>query len=161
DQSRLLGLLEQTGAFDETFWSTAVEQGWTALALPETAGGLGLGLVELGLVAQATGAATAGAPFLTTSYGAGHVLRTIGDAEQQARWLPGLASGEAIGTVAFAEGNAPLPANPACLLTNGRLSGIKHAVTAGLKADFAVVWALHDGTPALALVELGGVTRRA
>ena len=61
-KDRLLKLLNQTGAVDAPFWETAVEQGWTALAIPEEHGGLGLGLAELGLVAQATGAATAGAP---------------------------------------------------------------------------------------------------
>ena len=52
DKARLIGLLEETGQFDEAFWKTAVEQGWTALALPEAHGGLGLGLIELGLVAR-------------------------------------------------------------------------------------------------------------
>jgi len=46
-RERQLGLLERVGSYDEPFWKTAVEQGWTALAIPETFGGLGLGLVEL------------------------------------------------------------------------------------------------------------------
>ncbi len=62
DQARLLGLLEQTGAYEETFWRTAVEQGWTGLAIPEEFGGLGLSLVELGIVAQAIGATAGSAP---------------------------------------------------------------------------------------------------
>ena len=64
-----MGLLEQSGAYDERFWATAVEQGWTAIAIAEDHGGIGLALMELGLVAQATGAATAGAPFLTGNHG--------------------------------------------------------------------------------------------
>jgi acyl-CoA dehydrogenase len=43
----LLPLLEQSGTYHEGFWTTAKEQGWTALALPEAYGGLDLGLVEL------------------------------------------------------------------------------------------------------------------
>ena len=62
DKQRQLGLLEQTGAFDQTFWELAIDSGWTAMALPERFGGLGLGLTELGLVLQAAGATTAGAP---------------------------------------------------------------------------------------------------
>jgi len=161
DPSRLLTLLERTGAFDETFWRTAVEQGWMALALPEAYGGLGLGLVELGLVAQAIGAATAGAPFLTTNYGAAQILLASGNAALQARWLPLLASGEAVGTVAFAEGTAPLPPGPECVIAGERLSGRKRGVTAGLRADFAVVWCRDQDRPALALVELDVASRQA
>ncbi len=158
-KDRLLGLLEQAGQFDQPFWDTAVEQGWTALAIPEEHGGLGLGLIELGLVAQATGAATAGAPFLTVGYGASRALLASADEELKARWLPPLASGEALGTVAFAEGNAPLPPRPDVSFAGGKLTGTKQGVTAGLKADFAIVWASHEGLPALVLAELGGVAR--
>jgi acyl-CoA dehydrogenase len=159
DKARLLGLLERTGEYDTAFWDTAVEQGWTALAVPEAHGGLGLGLVELGLVAQASGAATAGAPFLTSNYGATCALLAAGDAALQARWLPALASGEATAAIAFAEG-ATLPAAPRIELADGRLHGVKTGVTAGLAADVALVWAQHEGTPALALAELAGVSRK-
>ena len=86
-KDRLLALLEKTGEFDQAFWDTAVEQGWTALAIPEEHGGLGLGLVELGLVALATGAATAGAPFLTFGYGAARALIDGSDSAAAAEWL--------------------------------------------------------------------------
>ena len=112
DKARLLKLLEQVGQHDGPFWDTAVEQGWTALAIPEEHGGLGLGLIELGLVAQACGAATSGAPFLTGGYGLSQALVQGGDAALAAEWLPKLASGEATGCVAFAEGNAALPPAP-------------------------------------------------
>jgi len=158
---RLLGLLERTGEFDRAFWSTAVEQGWTALAIPEAHGGLGLGLIELGLVAQAAGAATSGAPFLTSNYGAAQVLAASGNPDLAAQWLPKLAAGQATAAVAFAEGNAPLPSRPGCALRDDRLAGTKPGVPAALAADFAVVWCLHDGRPALALAELSGATRRA
>jgi acyl-CoA dehydrogenase len=161
DKTRLLGLLERTGAFDQPFWDTAVEQGWTALAVPEAQGGLGLGLIELGLVAQATGAATAGAPFLTTNYGAIRALLDGGNADLQGQWLPRLASGEAVAAVAFAEGNAPLPPRPGCVFAGGQLSGTKPGVTAGLTADLAVVWCHHEDEPALVLVELADAQRRA
>lgn len=161
DQARLLALLEQPGGYDETFWKTAVEQGWTALALPEAQGGLGLGLIELGLIAQASGAATAGAPFLTAGYGAAQLLLASGNAELTARWLPKLAAGQALATFAFAEGNSPLPDRPRCVLDERGLAGDKPGVVAGLKADFAVVWCMHRGEPALALVELADASRQA
>jgi len=161
DKTRLLDLIERTGAYDHPFWDTAIAQGWTALAVPEAHGGLGLGLIEQGLVAQATGAATAGAPFLTANYGAIQMLLASGDAEACGRWLPRLASGEAVAAVAFAEGNAPLRPSPAAVFAGGHLSGTKPGVTAGLAADFAVVWCHHAGEPALVLADLAGASRQA
>ena len=157
DKSRLLGLLEQVGGIDQPFWDTAVEQGWTALALPEEHGGLGLGLTELGLVAQAAGAATAGAPFLTVGYGAAQALLAAGHTDQ----LGALAAGELLATTAFAEGSDPLPASPSVTFAGGQLTGTKPAVVGGLTADLAVVLASSGGAPVLVLAQLGGVTRTA
>ncbi|MCW1384755.1 acyl-CoA/acyl-ACP dehydrogenase [Novosphingobium sp. KCTC 2891] len=159
NKARLLGLLERVGAWDEMFWNTAVEQGWTALAISEEHGGLGLGLTELGLVAQATGAATAGAPFLAVGHGLAHAVAAIDDAALQAQWLPRLAAGDMLGTVAFGEGSSPLTATPAVTFADGILNGAKDGVTGGLKADIALVWALADGEPALVLAELAGADR--
>lgn len=161
DKERLLALLEQTGDYERAFWETAVAQGWTGIAIPEAHGGLGLGLIELGLVAQASGAGTAGAPFLTGSYGAARALLGCPDDLLKSRWLPALASGEVIGTVAFAEGTAPLPPASKVEFAHGKLTGTKHGVVAGLQADIAVVWASHLERPALVLAELGSVTRQA
>ncbi|MDE2561155.1 MAG: acyl-CoA/acyl-ACP dehydrogenase [Sphingomonadales bacterium] len=161
DKARLLGLLEQVGAYDETFWQTAVEQGWTALALPEAHGGLDLSLVELGLVAQATGAATAGAPFLTGGYGAAMAILHGNDEGAKGDWLAKLANGEATGCTAFAEGSSPLPTVPAVRFDGGALHGTKPAVPGGLKADVAVVWASLGARPVLVAADLSAAKREA
>ena len=157
DKGRLLKLLEQVGGIDQPFWDTAVEQGWTALAVPEAHGGLGLGLTELGLVAQAAGAATAGAPYLTVGYGAAQALLAAGQSEQ----LAALAAGDVLATVALAEGSDALPAKSAVRFADGKLSGTKPAVIGGLSADLAVVLASSDGQPVLVLAHLAGVARTA
>jgi acyl-CoA dehydrogenase len=154
-KERLLGLLEQQGQIDAPFWQTSVEQGWTALAIPEEHGGLGLGLIELGLVAQASGAATAGAPFLTVGYGAASALLAAG----QTAWLPKLAAGEVTATVATAEGNSVLPPKPTVQFKDGKLAGTKPGVTGAQTADLAVVWAIGGNGPVLALAELKNATR--
>lgn len=161
DKARLLGLLEHTGGWDSQFWQTAVEQGWTAIAVPVEFGGLGLGLIELGIVAQASGLATAGAPFLAPGHGAVRALLAANDPGQAALWLPRISAGEVTAAIAFAEANSQLPASPALHFANGRLTGCKRGVCAGLFADIGVAWALHEGRPALVLVELAGVERRA
>lgn len=160
DKARLLGLLEKVGQHDAPFWDTAVEQGWTALAIPEEHGGLGLGLIELGLVAQACGAATSGAPFLTGGYGLSQALLQGSAAVLAAEWLPKLASGAATGCVAFAEGNAALPPRPSVSYAGGVLSGVKPAVPGGCAADVAVVWALSDSGVALVVADLADVGRK-
>jgi alkylation response protein AidB-like acyl-CoA dehydrogenase len=157
----LLPLLETSGRYHEGFWTTAKEQGWTALALPEAYGGLDLGLVELGLIAHQAGRSLSGAPFLTSGFGAAKAIELLGTDAQKQRWLPGLASGEAIGAVAFAAGADPLPARPDLTCASGHIEGRARSVTAGLAADVAVVLADEAGTPVLALVDLAGVERSA
>ncbi|MCZ8173117.1 MAG: acyl-CoA dehydrogenase family protein [Brevundimonas sp.] len=159
-KDRLLKLLEQVGEHDAPFWDTAVEQGWTALAVPEEHGGLGLGLIELGLVAQASGAATAGAPFLTPGYGVTHALVASGKTDLAAKYLPQIAAGEARGAVAFAEGTDVLPAAPSTKFADGKLTGAKPAVPGGIKAELALVWASGANGPVLALAELAGAKRK-
>ena len=70
----LLPLLETTGSFHRPFWNACKAQGWTAMALPEAAGGLVLGLIELGLVAEACRCVTSGAAFLTPTFAATQAL---------------------------------------------------------------------------------------
>ena len=160
EPARLMGLIEQTGVHDEIFWTTAVEQGWTGIGIAEDHGGIGLGLIELGLVAQATGAATSGAPFLTGNHGAAHILQSATSKAAKAQWLEKLASGEATACCAFAEGSSPLPTEPSVQFAGGSLTGSKPGATGALKADFAIVLARSEtGEDVLALCELGSATR--
>ncbi|KTE02260.1 acyl-CoA dehydrogenase [Sphingopyxis sp. H038] len=157
----LLPLLETVGEYHRPFWDTAKEQGWTALALPEADGGLGLGLIELGLIAHQAGRGISGAPFLTSSFGAAKAIELFGSDAQKARWLPGLASGETIGAIAFAAGPDALPRQPDVTFAGDRLEGTARSVSAGLAADVAVVLANGSDIPVLALVDLAGVQRSA
>lgn len=161
DKQRLLGLIETAGEIDEELWRIVREQGWTALAVPEAHGGIGLGLTELGIVCQALGAGPAGVPFLTGSYGVVQALLAGNDAAARSQWLPLLASGEAIGTVACAEAWSPLPDQPDVLLRGGKLSGCKPGVPGASRADCAVVSALSEDGPVLVFAELAGLPRPA
>ncbi|HMP57520.1 MAG TPA: acyl-CoA dehydrogenase family protein, partial [Novosphingobium sp.] len=131
----LLPLLEQSGQFHLPFWQTAREQGWCAMAVPEAHGGLGLGLVDQGLLALQIGRSLAGAPFLTGGWGVARALAKQAESEAATRWLPHLASGEAAGSVAFACGQDPLPRRAALSLKDGRLNGTAQAVSGGGPAD--------------------------
>lgn len=154
-----LPLLTAPGDYDPDFWQLAREQGWTALTLPDSVGGIDLGLVDLGLVALQAGRSLSGAPFVTSSYGVAAAILALGDDALQQRWLPRLASGDAIGAVAFADGASPLPPRPALAIADGRATGVKTAVSAGLHADVALILGHDADGPVLAVAALDGVDR--
>ena len=74
------------------------ELGWPGIAIAEEHGGQGLGIVELVILMEELGYALAPVPFLSNA-AAGLALQFAGTDEQKERWLPGIASGEARGTV--------------------------------------------------------------
>jgi alkylation response protein AidB-like acyl-CoA dehydrogenase len=82
------------------FWGELGKLGWLGLHLPEEYGGSGFGLPELVIVAEQFGRAVAPGPFVPTVI-ASAVIAAAGPPDLQARLLPGLASGGAIGTVAL------------------------------------------------------------
>jgi alkylation response protein AidB-like acyl-CoA dehydrogenase len=119
--------------------------------------------VELGVVCEAAGLVTPGAPFLTTGLGVTHALERFGDPALRSKWLSLLASGQAIGTVAFADASSPLARLSSAKVVGGRLTGCKPLVTAAVSADVALVYASAEGEPALVLADLSspGVERLA
>ncbi len=84
-------------------WGHMVELGWPALTVPEAAGGLGLGAVELAVVVEELGRALAPGPLLPTISQFVPALRALGTAEQQVRFLEPVATAGAAGTIAIAE----------------------------------------------------------
>ncbi len=83
----------EAGEYDGGLWRELIELGWPGIAVAEEHGGQGLGAVELAVLLEELGYACAAAPFLSTAVAAA-VIQATGTPEQQARWLPGLASGE-------------------------------------------------------------------
>jgi alkylation response protein AidB-like acyl-CoA dehydrogenase len=103
------------------------------------------------VVAEALGRALAPVPFSSSIGLAAELLMAAGSPAQKARWLPALASGQQIGTLALAEGpGLALPPGPVGALATraqaGRISGSKWPVADGGCAHFAVVVAV-DGAP--------------
>src|SRR5262245_37678449 len=99
DATRLRTRFDADEAFDAVLWRGMAELGLAGLLVPEAHGGAGLTLLDAALVAEVLGRAAAPGPFL------GHTLAALavargGSAEQQRRWLPRLATGDALGTVA-------------------------------------------------------------
>jgi acyl-CoA dehydrogenase len=160
-------VLEGDDAYDKDLWKAVVEMGWTGTAIPEEYGGLGLGHLELCVIAEELGRAIAPIPFASSVYLASEAIMIAGSEEQKQAYLPKLAVGELIGTFAMAEGaGQPLPNNMSVTFTDGKLNGTKVPVPDGDIADFAVVVAKTSAgksqdSVALAIVDLGadGVSR--
>ncbi|MEO1057825.1 MAG: acyl-CoA dehydrogenase family protein [Actinomycetota bacterium] len=96
--------METEDGYDPAVWSQMGEQmGLQGLHIPEEYGGSGYGYVELGIVLEEMGRALLCAPFFSTVVLAGNTLLLSGDDDAKKQYLPGIASGETIATVAFTE----------------------------------------------------------
>jgi alkylation response protein AidB-like acyl-CoA dehydrogenase len=134
--------------------------GWLGAAIPEQYGGAGLSRLELCVLAEEMGRGLAAVPFASTIYFAAEALMLAGSDAQKAKWLPKIASGEAIGCFAISEGpGEPTPAGIAVAFDGTTLNGVKIPVTDGDIADFAIVLAKEGSGVSLALVELAAVER--
>ena len=97
-------VLEGKAPYDKALWKGLAEMGFLGVAIPEEFGGAGAGHLELCVIAEEIGRALAPAPFSSTIYLAAEALMLAGSDAQKAKWLPKIASGEAIGTLALFEG---------------------------------------------------------
>jgi len=155
-------VLEGKEPYDAALWRQIVAMGWAGAAVPETEGGAGLGYLGLCVLAEELGAALAPVPFSSSVYLASEAIMTAGNVVQRQAWLPRLARGEAIGTLALAEGPGRSDARRLrTTFRNGVLAGDKLPVPDGDVADLAVVVAQGERGPVLALVNLNaaGVVR--
>ena len=154
--TRVREALEGKARYAKPLWQTAAEAGWLGTAIPERFGGAGLGHLELALVAEELGRALAPIPFTASVCMAAEALLLAGSDAQRERWLPKLASGEVIGTLALAEGAGRFAESGGIrtVFDGSRVSGVKLPVPDGDIAGIAIVVAQQAGTPRLLLVDL-------
>ena len=156
-------ILEGPEPYDRELWRDIAALGWTGAAIPEEFGGAGIGHLGLCVLAEEIGAVIAPIPFSSSIYMAAEAILAGGTTAQKQKWLPKLASGEAIGTLALAEGPGKASLKKlGAIVRGGKLSGEKLPVPDGEAATIAVVVAQTDRGIGLALVDLTGpgVTRR-
>jgi alkylation response protein AidB-like acyl-CoA dehydrogenase len=162
-------VLEGGAPYDRGLWKGLAEMGFLGVAIPEEYGGAGAGHLELCVIAEELGRVLAPVPFSSTIYLAAEAIMLAGSEAQKKKWLPAIATGEAIGTLALFEGQGnPSPKAIKAAVANGTLTGTKSPVPDGAIADFAVVTARAGNSGretdiALFIVDLGGdgVKRRA
>jgi alkylation response protein AidB-like acyl-CoA dehydrogenase len=124
-------------------WEQMVELYWPALAIPEAHGGLGMGFVELAIVAEQLGRATVPSPFLATVTQFATAVAELGSEAQRADLLARVATGELTGTLAVAERGrwalADVRATATPRADGWLLEGTKEAVFDGATAEEVVV----------------------
>jgi alkylation response protein AidB-like acyl-CoA dehydrogenase len=155
--TRLHQIFDGDEAVDPALWKGLIELGLGGLAIPEEFGGAGLGMVELALACEILGRYATPGPFLGHAL-AGLAIALGGSREQQAKWLPRLATGDTLATVAIAEaGSIWDPSEWRLALSREaaggvRLDGEKEYALAGSRAELFVVGCAGGE---LALVERG------
>lgn len=132
-------------------WQTFAEMGFAGLLVPEAHGGSALGIVEAGVVMEEIGRNLTPSPFLATAVIAAAALWHGGSAAQQQAYLPAIAAGSLLATLAIDEDAKHRPLHTALQATragNGfRLSGSKALVIDGHIADLVIVAARSAGNP--------------
>ena len=148
-------VMDQSNEADHELWDKIVELGWTGIRIPETYEGLGLGHLELCVIAEELGRSLAPVPFSSSVYFFTEAIIKYGSKEIKKVILPKLVSGEVIGTYAIAEeSHQPTAANLQVTATNNLLNGIKIAVPdSGLATHIIVIASSSNGTE-LRLVDL-------
>lgn len=155
-------IVETEQGFERGLYARMAELGWVGLTMPEAQGGMGFDFVTFLVVLEETGRGLFPSP-LISSVLAARAIELYGNDAQRARWIPGLADGTKVGTLALLEESDDL--SPAGVSMTGKrdgeetiLSGRKLFVPDAGSADLFVVVYRHgvsgDGV-AMAVVESG------
>ncbi|MDG2336017.1 MAG: acyl-CoA/acyl-ACP dehydrogenase [Myxococcota bacterium] len=148
--SRLREIFDAGVGHDSSLWSGLAEMGFAGLNIPEEYGGAGMEILDLALVCEVLGESGVPVPFF------GHVMASLalvqgGSDEQKSRWLPSLAAGEKIASIALCEAEGEWnPEQWQCGVKGGRVFGSKSFVPSADVADLLVVGVAGGG---LVLVE--------
>ena len=97
--------------FSSELWAQMVEMGWPAIIIPEQYGGLGYGYTGLGLVLEETGRTLTPSPLIATALLGASALSLSGNSVLCEQWLPAIASGEKLLSVAIDESPQHRPDN--------------------------------------------------
>ncbi len=136
--------------FSRELWKTFAEMGFTGLLVPEEFSGSGLGCVEAGIVMEEIGRVLMPSPFLSTAVLAASALTRGGTSAQKSEYLPKIAAGALLASLAVDEGSKHRPLQTrlqAVRSGNGfKLNGAKALVVDGHVADLLIVAARTSGS---------------
>jgi alkylation response protein AidB-like acyl-CoA dehydrogenase len=149
---------EKKNGRDPELWREIGALGFAGVIIPEEFGGAGLGYVALGAVLEESGRTLVASPLHSSALAGASALLLAGTDAQKKEWLPKIASGEVIATIAIDEGAHHAPAKSKLKFEGGKLTGAKQYVADGHIADLIIVAA----ADALHLVKANatGIDRR-
>jgi alkylation response protein AidB-like acyl-CoA dehydrogenase len=141
---------EDERGYSPEVWKSMAEQGWQGIIIPENYGGAGFGFLDLIVLLEEFGRALVPGPFIPTMLAATAILEG-GSEEQKQEWLPKIASGDIIGTLAFTEPSARFDAEGVELKAEKQgndyvLNGTKLFIPDAHVADLLVVVARTGGS---------------
>ena len=96
-------MMEDEKGYSPELWRKMAELGWHGLAFPEEYGGVGSSFLDLVVLLEEMGRALVPGPFVPTVVQAGRMILSAGNEEQKQRFLPAIANGEIIMTLALLE----------------------------------------------------------
>ena len=162
DASAVRALLDDESGYDPVVWRQMAEQlGLQGLAIPEEYGGGGFGFEDLCVVFGEMGRSLLPSPFFATVALAATALQEAGDEDAKKAYLPGIASGETIATLAVGGERGgwdadAITARAAAAPGGGwLLSGVKRFVPDAHVAGLILVAARDDAGVSLFAVERG------
>ncbi|HEY5641700.1 MAG TPA: acyl-CoA dehydrogenase family protein [Woeseiaceae bacterium] len=142
--ARLRELRDRGEAWSPDLWSGMADMGWTGITIAEQFGGLDFGYVGAGIILEECGRTLAASPLLSSSMVCADLVATLGSEQQKSDWLPGIASGEWIVSLALNEADRFDPGTiAATAVADGSgfaLAGTKrHVPDAPMATHFLVV----------------------
>ena len=144
---------------DPELWREIAALGWAGIIIPEEYGGSSLGYVALGAVLEEGGRTLAASPLHSSALAGASALMLAGTDAQKKEWLPKIAAGDIIATLAVDEAAHHAPARSKLKAVGGKLSGEKKYVADGHIADLFIV-AGQEGALYLVRADAKGLTRR-
>jgi acyl-CoA dehydrogenase len=144
--------------FSRDLWKQMADLGWAGICLPEEHDGLGLGFTELAIVLEEAGRRLVPEPLISTLLLGSQAILLGGSPAMKQQWLPRVASGDAVVTVAYQERTSrfdlgKIDATADATPGGFSLSGEKIQVLDAHVADLLVVSARTAGGIALFLVD--------
>ena len=137
--------------YDAAAWNEQAEMGWAGVIIPEDFGGSAFGYLSMGLILEEMGRTLTASPLLASGLAAASALMLGGSDAQKSEWLPKIADGSVVGTLAVDEGAHHAPEKVATTATKAgagyKLNGTKTFVLEGPAAGLLIVSARTSGKP--------------
>ena len=125
--------------YDVAAWNEMAEMGWAGVIIPEEYGGSDFGYLSMGLILEELGRTLTASPLLASGLAAASALILGGSDAQKSEWLPKIAEGTVVATLAVDEGPHHAPDKVTTTFKDGKLTGKKTFVLEGMAAGIIIV----------------------